>query len=94
MIKETKSGLEHFHTVTCQHLEPLYQELAHEQHPHTLFITCSDSRIDPQLLTGAKPGDMFTIRNIANIIPAPEDPYQDFTTLSAVEFAVEVLNVK
>ncbi len=73
----------------------LFKQLGKFQNPHTLFITCSDSRIDPNLITKTKPGELFTIRNIANIIP-----YYDGTeikyagTTSAVEYAVKVLEVE
>ena len=43
--------------------------LAMGQQPHTLFITCSDSRIQPDVITGVKPGEMFILRNVGNIIP-------------------------
>ncbi len=78
-----------------QEHKELFKQLGKFQNPHTLFITCSDSRINPNLITKTKPGELFTIRNIANIIP-----YYDGTeikyagTTSAVEYAVKVLEVE
>lgn len=71
----------------------LFEKLADEQHPHTLFITCSDSRINPNLITSTLPGEVFNVRNVGNIIP----PFGEDSTPAegaAVEFAIGVLEVK
>ncbi len=62
------------------------------QHPAALFIGCSDSRVIPELLTGAGPGELFVVRNIANRVPARNDP--DTSVGAALEFAVEQLQVR
>ncbi|CAN5668582.1 carbonic anhydrase [soil metagenome] len=63
------------------------------QNPKTLLIGCSDSRVDPAILTGASPGDIFVIRNVANLVPPCETSDVGFHgTSSAIEFAV--LNLK
>lgn len=62
-------GIHRFQGKTFQPLQGLFEQLAKGQNPETLFITCSDSRIDPNLLTQAKPGDLFILRNAGNIIP-------------------------
>jgi carbonic anhydrase len=69
-----------------------YQQAASQpQRPHTLFITCADSRIDPELLTQSGPGDIFVTRNIGNLVPAYG---QVLGGVSAViEYAVEALEV-
>jgi carbonic anhydrase len=68
----------------------LFEALASGQRPGTLFITCSDSRIDPNLLTQTEPGELFVLRNAGNIIP----PYGVGGGESAtVEYAVSVLQV-
>lgn len=72
-----------------------YQALAAEgQRPHTLVIACSDSRADPALVFDAAPGEMFVIRNVANLVP----PYQPDGRLhgvsAALEFGVKVLEVE
>jgi carbonic anhydrase len=70
--------------------EPHYfEELAQGQSPEALYIGCSDSRITAEELLGAKPGEMFVHRNIANIV-APTD----LNALSVIQYAVEHLRVK
>ncbi len=73
----------------------LYLKLVNEgQHPETLFIGCSDSRVIPGLITGTKPGELFTIQNIGNFV-APYKPDEDYhSTASAIEYAVSVLKVQ
>lgn len=70
----------------------LFEQLATAgQRPETLFITCSDSRIVPNLITNAPPGELFVIRNAGNIVPSPELPGG---TAASIEFACEVLEVQ
>ncbi|HEX4142871.1 MAG TPA: carbonic anhydrase [Pirellulales bacterium] len=73
-------------------LQRLFEQLAKGQNPETLFITCSDSRIDPNLLTQAKPGDLFILRNAGNIIP-PHGAGKGGEA-ATIEFAVAALGVK
>ncbi|MHB1680300.1 MAG: carbonic anhydrase [bacterium] len=72
----------------------LFTKLEDRQNPHTLFIGCSDSRVVPNLITKTLPGELFMIRNIANMVPPYRETQEYVSTTSAVEFAVEVLNVK
>jgi carbonic anhydrase len=69
-----------------------YEKLIAKQFPRALFITCSDSRIDPNRLTDAEPGDLFVIRNAGNIVP----PYGEAVggVSATIEYAVMVLHVK
>lgn len=69
-----------------------YQSLADKQHPHTLLITCSDSRVCPEAFTSAGPGQIFVSRNVGNLVP----PYgeSDNAVAAVVEYAVAVLKVK
>ncbi len=69
----------------------LFTKLAQGQNPETLFITCSDSRVVPHLITDTKPGDLFLVRNIGNVVPHPSLPGG---TAAAVEYAIEVLGVE
>ncbi|MEV1082789.1 carbonic anhydrase [Streptomyces sp. NPDC050211] len=66
--------------------------LAAGQSPYALFITCSDSRVVPSLITGARPGELFELRTAGNIVP----PYDAGPTSEAatIEYAVEVLGVR
>ncbi|MDC7232970.1 carbonic anhydrase [Thalassospira profundimaris] len=64
------------------------------QKPEVLLIACSDSRVDPAILTNAEPGEMFVIRNVANLVP-PYEPDENYHgTSSAIEFAVRDLKVR
>jgi carbonic anhydrase len=72
----------------------LFMNLKSEQKPHTLFIACSDSRVDPNLITGTLPGELFIIRNIANLIPPYRNTPEYVSTTSAIEYAVLSLGVE
>jgi carbonic anhydrase len=63
------------------------------QKPHTLFITCADSRLVAELITQSKPGDLFVIKNVGNIVPPPDPDGSCNSTGAGIEFAVEVLGV-
>lgn len=70
-----------------------YARLGREgQHPVAAIVACADSRVDPAHLLGVGPGDLFTIRNVANIVP-PYEPDQPHGTSAALEFAVRDLEV-
>ena len=70
----------------------LFEQLATAgQKPETLFITCSDSRVVPNLITNAAPGELFMVRNVGNVVPKAELPGG---TAAAIEYAVEVLGVE
>jgi len=74
-----------------------YQELAQKgQHPEIMIIGCGDSRVAPETIFDAGPGEMFVIRNIANLVPPCETDVSDsfHGTSAAVEFAVNALQVK
>lgn len=72
--------------------EAKYQAMANSQKPHTLFITCADSRIMPTDLTQTAPGDLFQCRVVGNLIPAHGNAAGGVT--SAIEYSVMVLGVK
>ena len=72
----------------------LFKTLKDSQTPHTLFVGCSDSRVVPNLITNTKPGDMFVVRNIANIIPKYRVSDEFLATTSAIEYALYILNIK
>jgi len=72
----------------------LFRKLSQEgQNPHTLFITCSDSRVLAELITQSKPGDLFVVKNIGNIVPPANSTGSTNSTAAAIEFAVEALQV-
>lgn len=74
--------------------EQLFSELGKEQKPHTLFIGCSDSRLVPSMITATGPGELFIIRNIANIVPPYQESGEYLAAVSAIEFAIEALEVE
>jgi carbonic anhydrase len=71
-----------------------YEALADQgQHPRALVLSCADSRVDPAMILDAAPGELFVVRNVANLVPpfAPDGAWHG--TSAAVEFAVRVLRV-
>ena len=75
--------------------QPLYRSLAQQgQTPETMIIACCDSRAAPDIIFGSTPGEMFVVRNVANLVPPyePDDTYH--STSAALEFAVQSLRVK
>jgi carbonic anhydrase len=78
---------------------PLHQQrfqdlVAQGQHPKTLFIGCSDSRLVPYLLTGAGPGELFIVRNVGALVPPYDGSHGLHGTMAGIEFAVLMLHVK
>ena len=77
---------------------PLYREqfrslVDNGQHPTTLFIGCSDSRLVPYLITGAGPGELFLVRNVGAFVPPYDGSHGHHGTAAAIEYAVLNLNV-
>jgi carbonic anhydrase len=91
-VQRLIDGIHRFQKESFLPLQTLFERLAEGQHPDTLFITCSDSRIDPTLLTNAQPGDLFILRNAGNIIPPHGAGIGG--EAATIEFAVSVLGVK
>jgi carbonic anhydrase len=85
-------GIHQFRQDTFRPLQGLFEQLAKGQNPDTLFITCSDSRIDPNLLTQSKPGDLFILRNAGNIVPP--NGAANGGEAATIEFAVAGLGVR
>lgn len=74
--------------------ENIFKTLVKEgQKPKVLVIACCDSRVDPALLTNSKPGELFVVRNIANLIPHHEKDSHHLSISSALEYGVLALNV-
>lgn len=78
---------------------PLHQQrfqdlVADGQHPKTLFIGCSDSRLVPYLLTGAGPGELFIVRNVGAFVPPYDGSHGLHGTTAAIEYAVLTLHVE
>lgn len=88
------AGYRRFRTDSWPEAKAEYEALAKGQTPHTLIVACSDSRADPALIFDTAPGQLFVVRNVANLVP----PYQPDGHLhgvsAALEFGVKVLGVK
>jgi carbonic anhydrase len=93
-MKKLIEGAVTFRQTDFEAHEALFQDLGNEQKPHTLFIGCSDSRLVPSMITATKPGELFIIRNIANIVPIYRISGEFLATTSAIEFAVQALGVE
>jgi len=85
-------GLGDFHSNYFSAHREMFEQLSHGQHPEVLFITCSDSRIDPCLITQAPPGKLFVVRNIGNVIPAYGAAH--YSEGAAIEYAIHTLGIK
>ncbi|WP_407310696.1 carbonic anhydrase [Desulfosporosinus sp. SB140] len=92
------AGLIKFRTQDYEEHKNLFCRLKRGQEPHTLFIGCSDSRVVPELITKSLPGELFVVRNIANIVPQFQEFHEQEAPTSAttacIEYAVNVLKVK
>ena len=89
MIHDHLRGVRDFQQFTAPGLRPELARLAREgQSPSQLFITCADSRLVPNVITSSGPGDLFTVRNIGNLVSQPDD-----SAAAAIEYAVDVLEV-
>jgi len=88
------AGFERFRARYFSGEDSVYARLRHGQSPRTLIISCCDSRTDPGMLLGAGPGDIFVVRNVANLVP----PYRNGAEMPGIradiEFAVKGLNVE
>ncbi len=87
-------GYRRFRRGRWQRLRALPRKLAAEgQSPHVMVITCADSRLDPATIFDALPGELFVVRNVANLVPPYEEKEGLHGTSAAIEFAVQKLNV-
>ena len=90
-MEKLVKGIRKFQSTYFNKHQELFEQLAHGQKPRVLFITCSDSRVDPNLITNAQVGDLFVIRNAGNIIP----PFgaTNGGEGAAVEYAIQALDL-
>lgn len=91
-MQKLVEGIHQFQSGIFSSKQQLFEKLVKGQHPLALFITCSDSRIDPSLLTQTEPGELFIMRNAGNIVP-PYGP-NNGGEAATIEFAVSALGVK
>ena len=93
--KHLIAGYRDFATHRLPAEQSRYRELSeHGQSPETMLIGCSDSRVAPETIFGAGPGELFTVRNVANLVPPYAPDGEAHGVSAALEFAVQVLRVK
>jgi len=93
-IKKFIAGFKRFQENYFGHDQELFGQLKQGQRPSTLVIACSDSRVDPAILTDCKLGDLFVVRNVANLVPPYETGGGLHGVSTALEFGVCVLEVQ
>ncbi len=93
VLDELKAGVVEFQTKIYPDMRDRYQQAVKEpQRPHTLFVTCADSRIDAESITQSGPGELFITRNIGNMVPAYGEMLGGVSAV--IEYAVSALKVK
>jgi carbonic anhydrase len=88
------AGVREYHGRTARLVRPIMAELAFEQKPEHLFITCVDSRVVPNIITASGPGDLFINRNVGNLVPRHGTRTSDDSVAATVEYATGVLGIR
>src|SRR6202453_1486542 len=93
VLEELKAGIRRFRTeVYPEHEETYVKAASVPQTPHALIVTCADSRIDPEMITQSRPGDIFVTRNVGNLVPAYGEMLGGVSAV--IEYAVTALKVR
>lgn len=92
---DLSAGYRRFRRTLWPREQERFTRLAREgQTPHTVVVACSDSRVPPEFIFDAHPGDLFVVRNVANLVPPYAPDTANHGTSAALEFAVRVLGVR
>lgn len=89
-LRPVLAGVSEYHRRNAAQLQPHLDDLRDGQRPDSLFLTCSDSRIVPNVITSSGPGDLFTVRNVGNLVPTGR---QDVSVEAGLAFALDELGV-
>ena len=92
-MEKLVQGIHKFQAEYFRPRHELFERLTSGQNPQALFITCSDSRVMPDLITQAEPGDLFVLRNAGNLIP-PHLAGRDSGEAATIEFAIKSLKIR
>lgn len=90
---QLKDGFARFRSDHFESERRVWRELAKGQKPHALIIGCADSRVDPASIFDAGPGELFIVRNVANLVPPYEPDSGHHGVSAALEFAIKVLKI-
>jgi carbonic anhydrase len=93
-LRKLTMGFLSFQNETFKPKRQFFEELARKQQPKIMMIACSDSRVDPAIITHAEPGDLFMVRNVANLVPPCALDASMHGTSAALEFAITSLEVQ
>lgn len=94
LLKRFSAGFRRFQKTWYCPEHNLYEQLREGQNPYAMIIACSDSRVDPVLLLDATPGELFVIRNVANLVPPYEPDGHYHGVSAALEYAVRHLRIE
>jgi carbonic anhydrase len=94
-LNTLRAGYKEFRKVGFKKKQALYEKLATQgQDPKFMLIACCDSRVNPFAIYGADPGDLFIVRNVANLVPPYSTGKTHHGTSSAIEFGIKALGIK
>jgi carbonic anhydrase len=93
-IEKFITGFKQFQRSYFGENQELFDKLKQRQQPRALIVSCCDSRVDPAILTNSEPGDLFVVRNVANLVPPYEDDVGHHGISAALEFGVCSLGVE
>lgn len=93
-IRKLTKGFLEFKENNYEANKDFFLKLAERQQPRIMMIACSDSRVDPAILTNTEPGEVFVVRNVANLVPPCASDDAKHGTSAALEFAVTALEVE
>ena len=93
-LRRLVDGFDRFRDQHFEQDHDLYDALLEGQRPEVMIIACSDSRTDPAIIYGARPGELFVVRNVAALVPEYEPDHRPRGTSAAIEFGVKALGVR